>query len=65
MQEKGLERLVYTVDELAEILGISRPTAYQGIRTGKIPYIRVGARILIPKSALDKLLSNAGPKPKG
>ena len=59
MQE-NLERIVYTVDEAAQILGISRPTAFQGVERGEIPHIRVGKRILIPKAALDKLLANAG-----
>ena len=59
MEEK-LERIVYTVTEAAEILGISRPTAFQGVERGEIPHIRVGRRILIPKAALDKLLATAG-----
>ena len=61
MEEK-LERIVYTVTEAAEILGISRPTAFQGVERGEIPHIRVGRRILIPKAALDKLLVTAGSK---
>ena len=61
MEEK-LERIVYTVTEAAEILGISRPTAFQGVERGEIPHIRVGRRILIPKAALDKLLATAGSK---
>lgn len=59
MEEK-LERIVYTVTEAAEILGISRPAAFQGVERGEIPHIRVGRRILIPKAALDKLLATAG-----
>ena len=61
MEEK-LERIVYTVTEAAEILGISRPTAFQGVERGEIPHIRVGRRILIPKAALDKFLVTAGSK---
>lgn len=59
MEEK-MERIVYTVTEAAEILGISRPTAFQGVERGEIPHIRVGRRILIPKAALDKMLASAG-----
>ncbi len=61
MAEK-IERIVYTVTEAAEILGISRPTAFQGVERGEIPCIRVGRRILIPKVALDRLLADAGSK---
>ncbi len=60
--EEELERIVYTVTEVAEILRISRPTAFQGVERGEIPHIRVGRRILIPKAALEKLLAAAGSK---
>ena len=54
------ERTVYTVDEVARVLGIGRNTAYLAIRRGEIPSVRIGARILIPKVALDALLQPAG-----
>ena len=54
------EKIVYTVDEAAVILQISRPTAFRGIKSGDIPHIRIGRRILVPVAALDKLLTNAG-----
>jgi excisionase family DNA binding protein len=56
------QKLTYTVEQAAEALGISRPTAYEAIGTGEIPHIRIGRRILIPKSALDKMLAEAGNK---
>ncbi|MFC2038371.1 helix-turn-helix domain-containing protein [Chloroflexota bacterium] len=56
------EKVVLTVDEAAEYLGISRPQGYLGVHNGDIPSIRVGKRILIPKVALDKLLAGAGQK---
>lgn len=56
------EKIVYTVFEAAEILGLSIPSTYQGIENGEIPHIRIGRRILIPKSALDKMLLEAGTK---
>ncbi|HEX76204.1 MAG TPA: helix-turn-helix domain-containing protein [Dehalococcoidia bacterium] len=56
------ERPVLTVEEAAEYLGISRPTAYEAIHTGEIPHIRIGKRILIPRVALEKMLLEAGSK---
>ncbi len=56
------QSVVLTCDEVAEILKISRPQAYLGIKRGEIPHIRVGRRILIPKAALEKLLATAGSK---
>lgn len=54
------QSVVLTCDEVAEILKISRPQAYLGIKRGEIPHIRVGKRILIPRAALEKMLATAG-----
>lgn len=50
-------RRTYTVVEVAEILGIGRNTAYESCRNGEIPTIKIGGRILIPRSAVDDLLA--------
>lgn len=44
------------VEEAAHALGISRASAYEGVRTGTIPSIRIGRRILVPRAALERLL---------
>jgi excisionase family DNA binding protein len=49
-------RLTFTVEEVAVVLGIGRTLAYEGVRTGAIPSVRVGRRVLVPKAALDRLL---------
>jgi excisionase family DNA binding protein len=46
----------YSVDEVAEILGVSRPLAYEGCARGEIPCVRIGRRILVPRSALEAML---------
>lgn len=51
------ERLTYTVDEAAQLLGISRNSAYEAARCGEIPTIRVGRRILVPRNRLEELLA--------
>lgn len=51
------ERLTLTVDEVAALLGISRGLAYELARCGKLPALRLGRRLLIPRSALKDLLS--------
>ena len=56
------EKVVMTVEQAAEYLGISRPTAYEAVHTGELPHIRIGRRILVPRAALEKLLANAGSK---
>ena len=54
---KKTEKLTMTVDEAALALGLSRNSCYQAVETGDIPSIRVGKRILIPRYALERLLS--------
>jgi excisionase family DNA binding protein len=51
------ERLTLTVEEAAYLLGISRGLAYEMARCGKLPVIRFGRRLLVPKEALGKILN--------
>jgi excisionase family DNA binding protein len=46
------DRLVHTVSEAAELLGISRAFAYELVARGELPVIRLGRRRLVPKAAL-------------
>lgn len=54
-------RLTLTVNEAAKMLGISRGLAYQMVKMGKIPSVRFGKRVLVPRSALEKLLAESKP----
>jgi excisionase family DNA binding protein len=54
-------RLVYTVDEAATLLGISRSFAYEAVNAGRIPSMRIGRRILVPKAALERFLADCDP----
>lgn len=49
-------RKTITVDEAAVYLGVSRYSAYQAVREGSIPSIRIGRRILVPVQAFEALL---------
>jgi excisionase family DNA binding protein len=51
------DRKVLNVAEVAEVLGLSRNAAYEAVRRGDIPAIRIGRRILVPVRALDEALS--------
>ena len=46
------DRLVYTVGEAGELLGISRAFAYELVARGELPVIRLGRRRLVPQIAL-------------
>jgi excisionase family DNA binding protein len=54
------DRLVYSVPEVGDLLGISRAFAYELVARGDLPVIRLGRRRLVPKVALLSLLG-AGP----
>lgn len=54
------EPLVYSPDEVRKLLKISRGLIYEAINTGRIPSIRIGRRILIPRSGLERLLAEIG-----
>ena len=56
------DRLAFSVGEARKLLGLSRGLMYEAIRTGQIPSISIGRRILIPRAALEKLLANPGNK---
>jgi excisionase family DNA binding protein len=48
--------LTVSVEEAARMLGISRGAAYTHARDGSLPTVRLGRRLLVPRSALEKLL---------
>ena len=51
------DKKTLTVAEAIAVLGISRTLAYRLIKDGKLPVIRLGKRVLIPVSALEKILT--------
>jgi excisionase family DNA binding protein len=54
-------RLVMTVEEAGELLGISRPHAYKLVREGQIPVLRLGRRLVVPRIQLERMLAGAKP----
>lgn len=50
------ERQTLTIEETAKLLGIGRQLAYNRVKTGEIPVIKIGRRLLVPRRALEKLL---------
>jgi excisionase family DNA binding protein len=50
------------VEHAGRLLGISRSTAYEAARTGQIPALRFGKRLVVPTAALLELLK-AGRRP--
>jgi excisionase family DNA binding protein len=51
------ERPTLTVEETANLLGISRWLVQQAVRRGELPVVRIGRRILIPRARLNAMLA--------
>ena len=54
-------RATYTVEEAARILGVSRGSAYEAVRRGTIPALRILNGWVVPRPALDRMLAGEPP----
>jgi excisionase family DNA binding protein len=52
--------VAYRVEEAAEALRVSRSVVYELIRSGRLRTVKVGARRLVPVSALSECLDALG-----
>ena len=52
----GAPKLCYSVPEAAELLGFSRNFGYELARTGQLPIVRFGKRMVVPKAPFDRML---------
>lgn len=48
------EKLTYSVSEVAEVLGISRPKVYDLLHRDDFPSFKVGGRVLVSVEGLRK-----------
>lgn len=53
-----VDKKTLTIPEAARVLGIGRSAAYEAARTGEIPTIHIGRRILVPIVGLERLLDS-------
>jgi excisionase family DNA binding protein len=49
------------VEEAGQILGIGRNSAYEAVRRGEIPVIKIGKLLRVPVVALERMLEEARP----
>ena len=59
MAEIELERLAFSIEEVANALGVSVRHAYSMARTGELPARRLGHRWIVPRAAFDEWLAAA------
>lgn len=50
-----------SVERVAELLGVSRTSAYAAARRGDIPVVRIGQRILVPTVGVYRLIGHPLP----
>jgi len=50
------DRLALSVEEAAGLLGISTWLAYELVHQGELPSLRLGRRIVVPRSALERMV---------
>jgi excisionase family DNA binding protein len=53
------DRLTWSITEVAQVLGISRASAYEAAHRGELPVRVIGRRMLVPRVALLRLLNEA------
>ena len=47
--------MIYTVDEVSDLLSIPRPTLYRYLREYSIPHVRRSGKISIPEESFDRI----------
>jgi excisionase family DNA binding protein len=52
------EKLAYNVPEMAAMLGVGLPAAYNLCNRADFPALKVGGRYIIPKQALEHWLNS-------
>jgi excisionase family DNA binding protein len=52
-----MEKLIYTTNEVSELLGIGLNKVYELLSQNVLPHVKVGRKYLIPKRGLEKWLS--------
>jgi excisionase family DNA binding protein len=48
--------MTVTIEEAAQLLGVGRQSAYQAARTGELPTIKIGRRLLVSRAQIDRML---------
>lgn len=59
MDANAPARLTIRVEEAAETIGIGRGLAYELCRTGQLPCLRLGRRLVVPRASLAQWLEDA------
>lgn len=47
-----MEKIVFNVEEMTQLLGVKPLTIYRSVHKGKIPAVKIGKNILFPKEVI-------------
>ena len=50
------EKVVYTVDDIMEILSVKRTTVHKWIKEGELKAVKIGRMLRIPKEFYDEFM---------
>ena len=55
---RAMSRRTYTIEEVGQLLGLSRNSAYLAAREDRlpVPVIKIGKRMVVSRAALDRFL---------
>jgi excisionase family DNA binding protein len=56
-------RLTYTVEEAGALIGVSRSTMYELVRSGEVASVRVGARRFVTAPTIEAITGVTPPPP--
>jgi excisionase family DNA binding protein len=52
-------RETLSVEEAAKILGIGRNSCYAAVKSGAIPSLKIGGRLLVPRAGIERMIQRA------
>lgn len=63
MADDWRDQTTITVEKAAEILSIGRASGYRAAKTGELPTVKFGRRLLVPTAKLKALLGETASPP--
>jgi excisionase family DNA binding protein len=62
-EEEGMDRLVLSPEEAAEVLGVGKSTIYDLLRANRLRSVKIGRRRLIPVGECEEFLNSLPTEP--
>lgn len=56
MTTQGMEPLLLSIPEAAQLLGIGRSKTYELVATGELATVRIGRSVRVPRTAVEEFV---------